>query len=344
MKKISGKIILLSLIFIIFVPFFLRYPFRMAFGNAFNVEDIRSVDTNIFFFGTLLAGAMVVTSLNIAIQYIVVRRLNRLNEATKTIANGNFSINIIDNGKDEIARLTKSFNFMADELKANEYLSKDFVRNISHEIRTPISSIKGYAELIYQDNNSKSEIKEYAKVIIKESQRLTDLSKNILHLSLLESTTIIKNEDYYSITEQIRNVIQTMQVIWEEKGISFDLELEEIIIKSNKGFTYQIWQNLISNAIKFSLKDGIVEIKLKNEDDKIIFSIKNSGTIITDDQKQYIFNLFYVADKSRNEQGNGLGLVITKRIVKKLNGFIDYESDEFSGTKFSIVIPIASEF
>jgi len=329
MKKISVKIIFI-LITILFSISIIPRLFIMLF------PVIPLVESGIYVISNIISVLISLSLFALAINHFIIKRIINLSEATKIVAKGNFDIKIKVIGDDEISKLTNNFNKMAEELKANEYLSKNFVRNVSHEIKTPISSIKGYAELIAAGKLSENELKEYANIIVNETERLSKLSKSMLQLSLLDSTVIIKKEDNFNVAEQIRNILQLMQVEWENKGIDFDLMLNEIYIVSNKELTYQIWQNLISNAIKFSNINGKISIKLVEVDKGIIFEITDYGIGISEENNDKIFQQFFIENKTINKQGSGLGLTITKNIVEKLEGNIKVISIKGEKTTFIV--------
>jgi signal transduction histidine kinase len=222
-------------------------------------------------------------------------------------------------------------------LRANEYLSKNFVRSFSHELKTPLSSIKGYSELIADGNLTKEEIREYTDIIIGQIDRLTALSKSMLRLSLLDSSEIISKDETFRVDEQVRNVLLLTQLEWEEKNITFDLSLDEVSVIGNKQLTQQIWQNLISNAIKFSYDGGDIRIVLK-KDEKLYFEIQDFGQGISDEDQNNIFNQFFTADKSRNKSGSGLGLSIVQKIIEKLGGEIWFESEAGKGSTFYVTL------
>ncbi len=270
----------------------------------------------------------------------IVARIRSLEKATTEVAAGNFDISIKSKGKDELSDLTHSFNLMSAELKINEYLGKEFTRNVSHEFKTPISVIRAYGELMQQeagnDMPDKTALADYADVIIKQSDRLALLSKSILQLSLLDSTTIIRKDDTFNIAEQIRDILRLLQIKWQEKGITLDLHLKEITIKNNEQLVYQIWQNLISNAIKFSRQNGTIKIILTENKKGILFEITDNGIGISEENKAKIFELFFIEDSSRNTQGSGLGLVVIQKILSKIGGDIKFESTKDKGSVFSV--------
>jgi signal transduction histidine kinase len=250
---------------------------------------------------------------------------------------GNYDFKLEMKQNDELSDLSNNFNRMVKELQSNEYLNKEFVRNISHELKTPLSAINGYAELIHTSTLTDEEIRKYSGIIASESKRLSILTKDILQISLIESKTILHENEEFKISEQIRNTLQLTQLEWERKNIEFDLDLDKIKSTSNKEITFQVWTNLISNAIKFSDDGSIIRITLKVINDNIVFTISNPGNINEEDQAK-VFDLFYTSDKNIGKDSNGVGLALTSRIVKKLNGKISLNSLD-NNVIFTVTLP-----
>jgi len=335
MKKVSIKIILS-----LFVVFFITAIIPRVIIYMLRDLPAREIfESEVFLLGMAITAALTLLLFAAAMNVILVRRVKKLSEATREVASGNYDIHLIQEGKDEISSLTRDFNTMVESLKSNEYLNKEFVKNFSHEFKTPISAIKGYAELIALGNLSKEELEEYSKIIIEESTRLSGLSSNMLHISYLDSTRIIKKDDLFNLAEQIRSIIQLMQLEWEEKNIEFNLEMSELKIKSNKELTYQIWKNLIENAIHYSHAHGRIDIKLIQTDLGIMFTIQDYGIGIKKENQPHLFKPFYIADETRSKKSTGLGLSITKKIVEILGGEINLESVEQEYTKFQVTLP-----
>ncbi len=338
MTKISFKIALaLILVFLLttIIPRFMM----LFFANA-TFREI--ADSPVFIFGMFLTAGLSLMMFAMSMNYLIVHRVKRLNTATQEVAKGNFDIKMVSQGSDELSNLTRNFNLMVSELKSNEYLSKEFVRNFSHEIKTPISAIKGYAELIASGHLTQAEVTEYSQIIASESTRLAELSKSMLQMSMLDASSIIRQEDVYNVAEQIRSVIQLMQLDWEDKNLEFNLELDELHIRCNKELTYQIWQNLIDNAIRFSADGGRIDISLHKAGVNLAFVITDHGIGISEADKPHIFHLFFVAERSRQKKSNGVGLSVTKTIVDKLGGTITFESVLSDHTSFMISLPMGS--
>ena len=270
---------------------------------------------------------------------MIIRRIDTLNSAMSEVARGNYEITVPVEKKDELSELTDSFNKMTTELKTNAFLSKDFTRYVSHEFKTPLAVIRSHAEAA-EYSETKEEMQEYLSVIISETDRLAEISKNILELCRLDSTTIISKNDTFSPATQIRNILLSTQFGWIAKNISIEPELEEFEIKNNETLVFRIWQNLIGNAIKFTEENGAIHISLQREENSFIFSISDNGIGISDEDKEKIFNPFFTGDKSHNKDGSGLGLPLVKSIVDKLNGEISCTSKLNKGTKFIVRLPL----
>jgi len=342
--KLSLKIILtlFCVLFVVYAVMSLIFTIARAAGFQ-PPEDRETIDAWVRFIVYIfppVLGISIIGLFAYALNYIVVARICRLEAATDEVAKGNFDINVAVKGRDELSDLTASFNRMSAELKSNEYLSKEFIRNVSHEFKTPISAIRAYGELLDAEADGERidrvMLKEYADIIIKESDRLTLMSKSILQLSLLDSTTIIKKDDAFNPAEQVRGIFRLTQAQWSEKNLTLDLRLEDMTVTNNELLLYQVWQNLISNAIKFSKENGTITVTLKRDENGVFFEITDDGIGIRDEDKEKVFGLFFMADKSRNTEGSGLGLAIIKKILSKLGGEITFDSAEGKGSAFRV--------
>ena len=270
---------------------------------------------------------------------MVIRRLEKLTKAMEEVTGGNYEITVDVLGSDELSSLTESFNKMTAELKANAFLSRDFTRYVSHEFKTPICIIRNYAELTQLSSDS-SETSENMDIIISEADRLSGLSKDMLDLCKLDSTTIIEKKDTFSPAAQIRSVILDSQVLWNEKNIDIALDTDDIEITSNETLLFRVWQNIIGNAIKFCEQNGKIDITLKQDNGSLKCEISDNGIGMTDEEKANIFTPFYSGNKTQNKGGSGLGLSLSMKIVEKLGGTIQFESETGKGTTFIIKLPI----
>ncbi len=277
-----------------------------------------------FLFIALLLG-LVISMLTSSFPLKWVRNLN---DATKKIAKGDYSVRVEEKGPTEIMELNHSFNYMAQELSSVELLRKDFVDNFSHEFKTPITSIIGFAKLLRNhDDLSKEEQNEYLDIIIEESQHLSDLSANILNVSKLENQSILTDVELCDVSELIRTSIVSIEMKWSQKNIDIKFDSDEICLYGNQQLLKELFINLLDNAVKFSPVGGVVKIKTKLEDDECQISISNMGAPITKEQQNHLFEKFYQVDASHSTNGSGLGLTIVKRIVELHQGKIEVKSD-----------------
>lgn len=294
---------------------------------------------NTVYFAGLILVVLIFAAFVVTTDRLVVRRIENLNKAVSEIAEGNFDLTVPVKGNDELTELSENFNKMEAELQANAFFSKDFARYVSHEFKTPLSVIRSYAESV-QINSADNETNDYMDIIISETDRLTEMTKSIMELCRLDSTTMIDKKDRFSPAAQIRSILLSTQIKWSEKKIEIELHLDEFEIKSNEGLTFRIWQNLISNAVKFTNENGNISIKLNKQTDTFLFSIADDGIGIPDEDKDKIFQMFFTGDKSHNKEGNGLGLPLTKNIVEKLGGEISFISERGKGTTFTVRFPL----
>ena len=322
------------------IPKHLSFSFPMAIiktKDSYIVGEIsvRSMGFDIkrMVMTTNVISLIIGSLLFILVGKMFVKPISKLTKATERIAVGDFDVEIKSNRKDEIGNLISSFNMMAGELKSIEILRNDFISDISHEFKTPLTSIEGYTKLL--NNCSDEERSQYIDIITEETKRLSILSTNILTLNSIENENYPVYTEEFSLDEQIRKAILLLENKWIEKDIQWDIELDSVKFKGNKNLMYQVWINLIDNAIKFSKIGGTIEIRLSNMD-KPIFSIRDEGVGIDLEDNKKVFEKFYKADKSRNSDGNGLGLSIVNKIVHMHNGEITLESKVDYGTKVII--------
>jgi signal transduction histidine kinase len=255
------------------------------------------------------------------------------------VAKGDFLVSVKGSNIPELESLAASFNKMVRELAGIEMLRTDFINNFSHEFKTPIVSIKGFAKLLKEDGVTGEEAKEYLDIIIQESQRLADLSTSVLYLSKVESIEIISEKEVYALDEQIRRAILILEPKWRAKNLLVDVDLENIDIYNNAPLLQQIWVNLLDNAIKFTDKGGELQVSLRRVNSSIQFCLRDNGVGIDEETKQHIFDKFYQGDTSHAVIGNGLGLTLVKKIVNLCNGHIEVESSLGKGSIFTVFLP-----
>lgn len=234
--------------------------------------------------------------------------------------------------------LSQSFNIMAEELENTELLRSDFVNNFSHEFKTPIVSIAGFASLLKRGNLTEEKKIEYIGVIEEESMRLSAMATNVLNLSKVENQTILRDVTTFNLSEQIRACVLLLESKWSKKNLEWNLDFEEYDITANDELLKQIWINLIDNAIKFSPEYGELNIRIAQTDDTLSVSIVNPGAPIPGDKQERIFQKFYQADESHATEGNGIGLAVAKKVAELHQGSISVQS-EAGKTAFTVTLP-----
>ncbi|MDY3918579.1 MAG: HAMP domain-containing sensor histidine kinase [Candidatus Limivivens sp.] len=255
------------------------------------------------------------------------------------LASGNFNVRINVKGAREVQELTRSFNHMAEELGSLEMLRSDFVNNFSHEFKTPISSIKGFAKMLQREDLTPEERREYLEIIVNESERLTDLATNVLNLSKIETQTILTGQTVFNCSEQIRQIIALLEPKWSKKCLHFFFECDELEINANSELLEQVWINLLDNAIKFSPVNSVISLLLRKRSGCILLTITDCGPGIRSDTEAHIFDKFYQGDTSHTVAGNGLGLTIAQKIIELHKGTIRVAKTGPSGTTFEVMIP-----
>lgn len=269
----------------------------------------------------------------------ILQPIRDLNKATTEVARGNFSVRVREPLDAEYGTLTRNFNRMAEELSGIETLRGDFISNVSHEFKTPLASIQGFAKLLQDDSLSDSDRCEYTQIIIDETTRLSKLASNILNLSKLENQTTIANKTRFSLDEQIRKIILMLEPEWSKKNINLDIALDDIYYFGNEELMGQIWQNIINNAIKFTPDNGVIKVQLYRTESNITVRISDNGIGISHEAKEKIFEKFYQGDHSRKTEGNGLGLALVKRIIDLCGGRIYVENLYEGGVCFVVELP-----
>ena len=265
--------------------------------------------------------------------------IKKLRGAMDKVAEGDFSVRLEDKSDSkEIMEIYTGFNLMAEELSTTEILQTDFASNVSHEFKTPLSAIEGYSTLLQGSDNLDENDQEYLERIRLNTQRLSTLVGSILLLSKLENQQIPTNQTRYRLDEQIRRSVVALEPAWEEKNIEFDVELDRLTYMGNEAMMHHVWDNLISNAVKFSPQDGLVRIRLTREDNKLVFTIEDQGPGVPEEARKHIFDKFYQADSSHTQEGNGLGLSLVRRILSIEKGSIEVNNRSEGGCCFRVIL------
>ncbi len=271
------------------------------------------------------------------------KHLEKISDATKRVANGDFSVKLeLDKELKEnsyINIMFNDFNTMVAELNSIETLKSDFIANVSHEIKTPISIINNYSTALKDESLNKDERNEYIKTIIETTEKLSQLVANVLKLSKIENKKISNPKESYDLSRQLSECVLAFEDVLEKKNIDFYAEMEDrVIIKENANDLEIIWNNLLSNAFKFTEPYKSVVLTQKSTDEFVIVSIKDSGCGFDDKTKLHIFDKFYQGETSHTEEGNGLGLALVQKIAE-LNGYIiEVNSEVGKGAEFTVKI------
>lgn len=270
-----------------------------------------------------------------------------LDQAVGKVAEGDFDVVInLDSPKfshreihTELNTLVSHFNIMTKELKSMEYMSRDFMSNVSHEIKTPIATITGITEMLLDDGLESEEHEDYIRMVNESSERISDLCDNMLKLSKLDSQQILDKKDHVRLDEQIRKAaILVMEIHDAERYFFF--ELDEVYYDCDSDLMMQVWMNLLNNAIKYSPQDSQISVYLNTgqveDGEKIKIEVHNEGEIITTEKIKRMFDKFYQCEQSHTNQGSGLGLSIVSRIISLHNGNIYCSSEEEKGITMHI--------
>jgi len=344
-KKISLAFSLVALVFLVMVLSVASAALLVILLNGAGLIDLNRPNS--------YRGVYIMLYISIFLGVVIAALLSRrsvkpirdMMEAIGKVARGDFSAQATVKGSVvfELDALAVSFNKMVQELKGIETLRSDFVRNFSHELKTPIVSISGFAKLLKQGNLSEEDKQDYLDRIIQESERLVELSTSILNLTKVENIEILSEKTVYRLDEQIRLAILMLETKWNAKSLQLDIALEDVAILGNKNLLQQVWINLLDNAIKFTDNGGTLKIALRQSGREAVFRLEDSGRGMNEETKRRMFDKFYQGDPSRSMTGNGLGLTIVKRIIDLCEGTIEVDSELGQGSVFTIKLPLGTE-
>ena len=335
--KTALLILLLQLAMGIIVALLVIVTFYLRFPPALLLYNMPIVIPFFCAIASMILSLLVVPPL---VKHIL-NPLKNLNDAMVKVENGDFTARVqVPAGEGDYSALYKNFNRMAEELEGTELFRKDFINNFSHEFKTPIVSIRGFAKQLQLDDSLTEEQKrEYIDFIVSESDRLSGLSNNILMLTKLENQQYVTEQSVCYIDEQIRHALLIFEKQWSEKDLDLQLDMDEISYETDEHMLLQVWVNLLSNAIKFSPKGGRLTVVLKREGDLIVAEISDEGPGIPPKEAEKIFERFYQSDRSRTTEGNGLGLALVKQIACLLGGTVSVKSEEGKGSTFLFTLP-----
>ncbi|MFC0015201.1 MULTISPECIES: cell wall metabolism sensor histidine kinase WalK [Allobacillus] len=272
----------------------------------------------------------------------LVQPISKLTSATKTLSEGNFNVDELDTERnDELGELSSHFLRMANRLEQTNEMRKEFISNISHDIQSPLSNIKGYTNLLESDSLSLEEKNNYISIINGEISRLSRLTKQLLLLASLDRDEDLMKKDTVNIGEQLKELIRNHQWQMDEKNLSIGFKLPDVTIAADPALLYTVWENLLTNAIKYNKPDGSIELLVDERSESIRVSFIDSGIGINAEEQAKIFDRFYRVDSARTRliEGTGLGLSIVQAIVQLHGGTIHVNSNENEGTTIDVELP-----
>ena len=333
--------ILSALLFVVGLAFFGIYYTIPRGGFWNNVYAILALVTFVSVVAALLGAVVGVTY-----RHFISKPIDILSEAAKKVAAGDFTVRIAplrhDGKKDEFEVLFDDFNTMTEELAATELLKKDFVSNVSHELKTPLSVIQNYSTMLQSDGISDRERIEYAANIGEATKRLSVLVTDILRLSRLENRKTAVDKSAYNLSEQLCRCLVGFESVWEEKNIEIDTCLDAgVQVYSSEELLDIVWNNLLSNALKFTPAGGKITVAMAQNAHGVTVSVQDNGCGIAEKDVKHIFDTFYQADTSHATQGNGLGLALVKRILLLTGCSVAVESVPGQGSTFTVTLPTA---
>lgn len=333
---------IVAVIACVLLMLFLMLVLLTAIFSQFETFNLNSLISNGTFYLITLLSIGITLLLSLTISATFSKPFADIANASKEVAKGNFDVTVEYpqkrklNKENDIQIVFDNFNSMVKELKHNEMFKSDFISNVSHEIKTPLATIQGYATLLQDQKLPKKKREEYVSIIINATKQLSTLTSNILKLSKLENQGIFAKREEYNLAEQIRQSLLALQTSWQEKEIDLNLDLSEINIALDKELMNQVWKNLFENAIKFTSPKGKISVSLAETDDSVIATISDNGIGMTETTKKYLFDKFYQGDDSHSKEGNGLGLALVKKILDIHNAKISVDSELNIGSTFTI--------
>jgi len=299
------------------------------------------VQTHIMVLYWIAAAALLTWLVRSRMKAVYDAPMQEISDATKKVAQGDFTVRIDtlheEEKEDYLDRMIHDLNAMIAELGSIETLKTDFVSNVSHEIKTPISVIQNYAQLLKSDTLTEQERKDYSETIYSAAVRLNTLITNILRLNRLENQQLTPAATPFDLSAQLTECLLGFETVWEEKQIEIEPDIEDgVTVNSDRELLSIVWNNLLSNAFKFTEPGGTVGVTLKSEGEYASVTIRDTGCGISPEAAKHIFDKFYQGDTSHATQGNGLGLALVKRILDMTDGEINVESVPGEGSTFTV--------
>lgn len=309
-----------------------------AFRHWFGVTP----ELPIFVWAMVFSGTIGVAVTN-HMTKMLIDPIAKLRSAMREVADGDFKVEAkCESRIQDVQDIYNSFNSMVRELSTTETLQTDFISDVSHEFKTPINAIEGYASLL-EGEPSPEEQRAYVEKILFNTRRLSALTGNILLLSKLSNQSILPQKTQFRLDEQIRQAIVALEQKWSEKELGFEVELAETPFFGYESLLPHVWTNLIGNAVKFSPKGGEIRIKMMRTEGAAVFTIEDDGPGIVPGDEEHIFTKFYQSESSHGMEGNGLGLALVRQIVEMSGGSVDVRNLEAGGCRFTVRLPLEQE-
>lgn len=343
-KKRFSLVLLLS--FFVFCIIVMALAVAMGLVSVFvHFGIMATLDGNVDIYNALLlmgATSLIVgLALAIILGRVTMNPVNHYINQMNRLASGDFSARLSFGrpvgGIPAFKEVEESFNKTAEELQNTEMLRTDFINSFSHEFKTPLVSIGGFAKLLESDDVSDEKKKEYLKIIEKEAFRLAEMATNVLNITKVENQAILSDVTSFNLSEQIRETILLLEPKWSQKEVLWELEFDETEISASKDLIQQVWLNLIDNAVKFSPEGGQITVGVSRSQESVTVFVKNLSEVIPEEERDRLFTKFYRRNASKSE-GNGLGLALVKRIVELHGGEVGIECAEGFVT-FSVSVP-----
>ena len=310
-----------------------------SMGLVFTQENIGAA-AKVTFLNVLLLTLLFGTIDHIRRKIMVDRPVQIITQATEQIMQGDFSVRVRPMhgaGVEGFNQIGMAINAMAQELSGTETLRTDFIANVSHELKTPLAVMGNYAAMLQRPGITEDEKNEYAKAISEAARKLAQLITNILKLNKLENQQIFPQPKEFDLSEQLCECLLVFEDAWEAKNLEIETDIQEDVrIKSDPELLSLVWNNLISNAVKFTPDGSSIGLSLKTEGSSVVVQVRDTGCGMKPEVGQHIFEKFYQGDTSHATQGNGLGLALVKRVVDILNGEIGVQSVYGQGSTFTV--------
>ncbi len=346
MRRVRSRLTILLLILVIVTSLLsLTIAALVRNGLLFQRDNMRYL-----FFGYAIKDVLllVVAVAAVAVLITIMSRsttnpIRELSRAAKEIAGGNYDVTVPERDRvEEFGELERNFNLMTAELRANEYLRKDFISSVSHQLKTPLSILNGYAQLLAGGGLSAEEEREYSQTIAQESDRLVGLIDDMLRLSRIDHREIQRKAEIFPLGEQLRRAVLQLEPRWSAAGLNVSADIPDFDYTGDSELLYQVWVNLLENAVKFTPAGGRIGVSLAAEENAATVTVWDTGCGMDEDTLPRIFEQFYQGDTDRRGDGCGLGLALCKRIVELHGGAISAESRPGEGSRFTVSLPVKS--